>query len=264
MSKWKFVVHRTPNLTGKPVIYFAISLIVAVTALKPRPADAQSASQLYKKMADVYTYAQSYQGTIVRVEKGRMPNGKSATQTVTVKVSFKAPNKYFVNTMKSANIGGMSQNSNQTTVTDGKSLFTFSPEKKLYQRGQIQNENLLSRFFAQINPVSGFMLLPDSTVNGRTAFVFKPNLPLKGTPAELANAKKIKITLMIDKLNYQFLKMTIESANGNLIQSVSGQVVNGSIPDSVFVWTPPPGYKEVKAQTAPSSGPIVPGRSIGH
>jgi outer membrane lipoprotein-sorting protein len=240
-------------------------MAVVIGAVTPVAARAQAASDVYKKMSDVYSYAKSYQGTIVRVEKGKTPDGKSASQSVTVKISFKAPNKYLVNNVRSVNVGGKSQNTDQTMVTDGKALFMFSPDKKLYQRGQVQNENLLSRFFALLNPANGFSLLPESTVNGHAAFVLKPNLPTKGTPTEIANAKKVKINIMIDKKTYQFLKMTIDSANGNLTQSVNGQSVNGNVPDSLFAWTPPVGYKEVKPQTpsAPGAAPTAPGRPIG-
>lgn len=262
MSNRKFAVHRTPTLTGNPVIYFAAALVAAVMALAPNPAHAQSASEVYKKMSDVYAAAKSFQGTILRIEKGKTPDGKSASQTVTVKINYKAPNKYFVNNIRSVNAGGKSQNSNQTMVTDGKSLIMFSPDKKVYQRGQVQNQNTLSSFFALLNPANGFAILPSTTVNGRSAFVLKPNAPTKGTPADIAKAKKVKISLMVDKQNYQFLKLTIESDNGQLTQTVSGQMVNGKIPDSLFVWTPPAGYKEVTAQPAPG-GPTVPGRQIG-
>ena len=202
-------------------------------------------------------------GTIVRSESGKTPDGKPATQVVTVKISFKAPNKYNINNSKSVTVGGKSQSSGQSMVTDGKVLYMFAPERKLYQRGQIPNENMLSKFFAILNPANGFTMLPDSTVNGRPAFVLKPNVPTKGTAAEIENAKKVTVNVMIDKQNYQFLKMTISGATGKLTQSVNGQVLNGNVPDSVFVWSPPAGYKEVKPQAAPSSGPTIPGRAPG-
>ena len=263
MSNRKVVGHRTTTLTGKPVISVAAALVVSFGALAPTAAHAQSASDIYKKMSDVYAYAKSFQGTIVRSEKGKTPDGKPATQVVTVKIAFKAPNKYLVNNSKAVTVAGKSQSSGQVMVTDGKALFMYAPDKKVYQRGQVPNENMLSRFFAVLNPANGFTLLPDSNVNGRAAFVLKPNVPLKGTPQEIANAKKVTVNLMVDKQNFQFLKMTISSANGNLTQSVNGQVVNGTVPDSVFVWTPPAGYKEMKAPTAPTGGPTIPGRAPG-
>ena len=258
MSDRKFAVHRTTKLTGKPVIYFASLLAIVSGTLAPVTAHAQAAADIYKKMSDVYAYAKSFKGSIVRVDQGKTPDGKSASQTVTMKIAFKAPNKYVVRNIKAINVGGKSQSSDQTMITDGKSLFMFSPEKKLYQRGQIQNENMLARFFALLNPTNGFSLMPESTVNGRAVFVLKPTLPVKGTPQELANAKKVKINIMIDKQNYQFLKMTISSPTGNLTQSVTEQVVNGTVSDSVFNWNPPAGYKEIKAPTAPSGGPSIP------
>jgi outer membrane lipoprotein-sorting protein len=250
--------HRTPTLTGKSVIYFAAVLAVITSVLAPIPGYAQSASEVYKKMASLYSNAKSYQGTIVRVQTGKAPDGEPAVQTVTLKIQFKAPNRYFVNNLTSVSIGSKRQSSDQTMVCDGKKLYIFSSEQKLYHRGQIPNENMLSNFFALLTAANGFRLLPETTVNGRTAFVIKPNLPLKATLTQLANAKKVKITVMIDKQNFQFLKIAFESASSNLTQSVSGQVVNGSISDSVFVWTPPAGYKEEKAQTGPTSGPVVP------
>ena len=261
MSNRKFAVHRTTNMTGKPVIYFAASLALACCTLAPVTARAQSASEVYKKMTDVYSLAKSFQGTIVRKEIGKTPDGKAATQTVTIKINYKGPNKYLVSNLRSVSVGGKTQTTDQVMVTDGKSLYMYAPDKKVWQRGQIQNENMLSRFFAVLNPTSGFALLPETTVNGRAAFAIKPNVPTTGTPEQLANAKKVKISVMIDKLTYQFVKMTISSASGSLVQSTVGQTVNGNVPDSLFNWTPPAKYKEVKGGGAPSVGPTVPGRT---
>jgi outer membrane lipoprotein-sorting protein len=263
MSNRKFAEIRTTTLTGKPVIYFAASLATSLGAFAPNSAHAQSASDVYKKMSDVYAYAKSFQGTIVRTESGKGPDGKPATQVVTVKISFKAPNKYNINNTKSVTVSGKTQSSGQSMVTDGKALYMFAPERKLYQRGQIPNENMLAKFFAVLNPANGFTMLPDSKVNGRAAFVLKPNVPTKGNPAEIANAKKVTVNVLVDKQTYEFLKMTISGANGSLTQTVNGQVLNGAVPDSVFVWSPPAGYKEVKPQAAPSGGPVIPGRAPG-
>lgn len=263
MSNRKFAVHWTTNLTGKPVIYFAATVALAFCTLAPVTARAQTASVIYKKMSDVYSFAKSYQGTIVRMEKGKGPDGKSASQTVTVKITFKGPNKYLVNNLKSITVGGKSQTVDQVMVTDGKGLYMYSPDKKVWQRGVVQNENLLGRFFALLNPVNGFKLLPETTVNGRPAFAIQPNVPTTGTPEQLANAKKVKISVMIDKQTYQFVKMTIASSNGSLTQTAIGQTVNGPVSDSVFNWTPPASYKEIKGAPAPSGGPTVPGRAPG-
>jgi outer membrane lipoprotein-sorting protein len=263
MSNRKFVVHWTTNVTGKPVIYFAATLALACTVLAPVTAHAQSASDVYKKMSDLYSFAKSYQGTIVRTEKATTPDGKSAVQTVTVKITFKGPNKYIVKNMTSITVAGKSQQSTQIMVTDGKTLLMYSPDKKLYQRGQVPNQNMLSRFFAQMNPGNGFSFLPESKVDGRSVFVLKPNVPTTGTPEQLANAKKVKVSILIDKQTFQFVKMTIAGATGSLTQAASGQTVNVSIPDSAFVWTPPASYKEVKAPGSPGGGPSMPGKALG-
>ena len=263
MSNRKFVVHRTTNVTGKPVIYFAAA-VAAVGACAPA-ARAESAADIYKKMTSVYTNAKSFSGTIVRVEQGKTPDGKAATQSVSVKITYKAPNKYAVENKRSVHVGSKSESSDQFMVTDGKSLFLYSPEKKLYQRGVVQNDNLLARYFAVLNPSNGFSMLPETTLNGRPVLVLKPNAPTTGTPQQLAAAKNVKISVMIDKKTYQFLKLTIASATGSLSQTVNGQTVNGNIPDSVFAWSPPASYKELKAPGAsgPAGAPTVGGKAPG-
>ncbi len=246
-------MHRTTIMKEKPVNYCAVVLAVVFGIFALSSARAQSASDVYKKMTDIYANAKSFQGTIVRVEKGTRPDGKRGTQTVTIKIWFKAPNKYVVNNVTSATISGRSKSSDKTMVTDGKSLFMYSRSEKAYQRGQIPNENMLSRFFAVLNPVNGFLLLPETTVKGRATFVLKPDMPTKGVPTERANAK---VTIIIDKQNSQFLKLTIVTANGTLIQSANDQLMNINIPDSIFVWTPPTDYKEVKPPPSiPSTNP---------
>jgi len=247
------------TLTGKPVIYFAATLAVAVGALAPISARAESASEIYRKMTDVYSNAKSYQGTIIRMEKGKTKDGKPASKTVTVKIIFKAPNKYNVANTTSVTAQGKTQSTGQTMVTDGKVLFMYSPDRKLYQHGQIPNENMLSRFFALLPAANGFMLQPDTTLDGHAVYDLRPNIPAKGTAAEIAATKNVKVDILIDKKTYQFLKMTVASPNGSLIQTVNGKSVNGSVADSSFSWTPPAGSKEFKPQAAPSGGPTVPG-----
>lgn len=260
MLKGKCVLRTTP-LTGKPVFYFAAALGLSVLA--PMTAQAQAASDIYKKMSDLYANAKSYQGTISRTESGKMKDGKAASQTITVKINFKAPNKYNVNNKRSVTVNGKTESSSQLLITDGKSMFVVLPEKKMYQRGVVQNENMLSRFFAQMNPANGFTLLPETNINGRAAFAIKPNLPANAKPEVVAQAKSINITLFIDKKTYEFLKMTITSPNGHLIQTVSGQALNGNVPESVFVWTPPAGYKEAKQPTGAPTAPTIPGKAPG-
>jgi outer membrane lipoprotein-sorting protein len=259
MSNRTLVVPRIPAVTGKPVLYFVAALTVAAGALAPVTARAQTAVDVYKKMSDVYAKAKSYQGTIVRVEKRKMPDGKAASQTLTVKISYKAPNKYSVENKKSVTVGSKSESTDQFMVTDGKGLFMYAPDKKVYQRGKVQNDNLLARFFGLLNPVNGFVMQPASTVNGRPVFVLKPNMPVTGTAAQMANAKKVKVAIMIDKQTYQFLKLAIESPEGSLTQSAVSQTVNGNVPDSLFVWSPPAGYKEVTPPPAPTGGAPMPG-----
>jgi len=263
MSHRTFVVPRTLTLTGKPVIYFAATLAVAAGALAPTSARAESASVIYKKMTDVYSNAKSYQGTIIRIEKGKTKDGKPASKTVTVRISFKAPNKYNVSNTTSVTAQGKTQSTGQTMVTDGKVLFMYSADKKLYQHGQIPNENMLSRFFALLPAANGFMLQPDTNLDGHPVYDLRPNIPAKGTAAEIAATKNVKIDILIDKKTYQFMKMTISSPNGSLIQTVNGQSVNGSVADSAFSWTPPAGYKEFKPQSAPGGGPTIPGSIPG-
>lgn len=263
MSNRKFVMPQTTTLTGKPVIYFAAALAFALGTLAPVTARAQAASDVYKKMSDVYAHAKTYQGTVVRIEKGKMPDGKPASQTLTIKINFKSPNKYVVENKKAVNMGGKSQTTDQFMVTDGKGLYMYSPDKKVYQRGPVQIDNLLTRFFGLLNPVNGFLMLPESAVNGRAVFVLKPNLPTKGTPEQLANAKKVKVAIMIDKKNFQFVRLSIQSASGSLVQTATGQTVNGTIPDSLFVWSPPAGYKEIVAPTTQPGGAPMPGRVPG-
>jgi outer membrane lipoprotein-sorting protein len=266
MSNRNFVANRAAQLTGKPVIYFAATLAAASFAFVPITARAQSAADIYKKMSDVYANAKSYQGTIVQTNIGKSQDGKAARQTVKVNINYKAPNKYNIVNNRTVTVGPTTQTDSQGMVSDGKSVYMYAPSKKLYQRAPVQNQSILARFFAQLKASNGFTLLPATTVNGRAAYVLKPNAPTQGSPAEIANAKNVNIAVMIDKQNYHLLKMTLVSPSGSMSQMVSNQVVNGNIPDSAFAWTPPAGYKEFVPPPAPNGapgGPGVPGRAPG-
>lgn len=260
MSKGKFVLRTTP-LTGKPVFYFAVAL--GFSALAPMSAQAQAASDVYKKMNDVYSYAKSYQGTMTRSEVGKTQDGKSVSLLLVVKINFKAPNKFNVTYTRTVKANGKTQTNVNQMITDGKSMYLLVPEKKMYQRGPVQNENLLSRFFAPWSPANGFTLLPETKVDGRPAFAIKPNLPPNAKPEDVAKMKTANFQILIDKKNYQFLKLTLTGPNGTMNQTVSGQVLNGSVPDSLFVWSPPAGYKEVKPPTQSGAAPTIPGKAPG-
>ncbi len=261
MSFFQSLLRRTTVQSRKATSLFASTLLaVLYTASTPLPAGAQAnGADIYKKMTDVYSNAKAYQGTITRLEKGQTPQGKPATQTTTVKINFKAPNKFLVANTTSGASAGKSVTMHQSMVCDGKSLVMFSTDKKLYQKAPAPTDNTLARFFAVLNPTVGFTLQPETTVNSRPAYVLKPNVPANLTPQQKEQAKKVKILLMVDKQTYQFLKLTIDSGKGSLVQTVTGQVLNGTVAESQFSWTPPAGYKEQTPPPSTGGAPSIPG-----
>ena len=263
MSFFKSVLTGATAPSTQHVLFTASALALASLAGAPGAARAQgNASDIYKKMTAVYANAKSYQGTVIRQEKGMTPQGKPATQTTTIKINYKAPNKFLVANTTRSSSGAKTVVVHQSLVSDGKSMVMFTPDQKLFQRAPVPVENTLTRFFALLNPTIGFTLQPDSSFNSRPAYVLKPNIPPNLNAQQLEQAKKANILLLIDKKTFQFLKLTISSAKGSLVQSASGQTLNGAISDSVFIWTPPASYKEQvrPQQGAPGGGgPSIPG-----
>jgi len=240
-------------------------------------AHAQSPQDIFKRMDAAYKAAKSFQGTVSTQISGKDTTGKAVNVTRTQVIKYKSPNKMRVEVTQTG--GGaagaqMKKAGKQTIVSDGKTMLRYSAGENQYIKAPSPPQfSLVQLLSLQLPPtIPGATLQSPSSVKGRAAFVIKitPRMPSAAEIAKLppeqrqafesqrqvveAQFKQAKPTvLMIDKQNYQLLKM--EQGSG-AIRSVATYTssLNASIPDSAFAFKIPAGAKEVKPQQQPPPG----------
>ncbi len=217
---------------------------LSLWALCPGRARAETGDEIYQKMQAVYAGAKTFQGVLIRKKTLPGPDGKSTTQTTTLELKFKAPDKWVMkNTVAGPGVPGGTVI--EVMVSDGKTVIVSAAASKSYQKLPLK-PIALSQFVSVLNPKDGVSLLPGTTVDGRPAYVLSPNLPKDLTPEQKAGVKGVKAALTIDKQNYHFIQMTVSGPKGSQEHVLSAQTLDGPLPDSLFVPTPPAGFKEEK------------------
>jgi outer membrane lipoprotein-sorting protein len=222
-------------------------------------ADTQAETVL-KKMLALYQNAKTYHGTITMQQGGAAKDGKPYSLTQIQEVSYKSPNMIRVQiklsgTGAAANVSGQSR----LTTADGKSSYQYIPSQKMYMKGPVQPV-LPKPFPATLKlDMTTAKMLPGSSLDGHSVYmvqaqgVLPPNVPAD----KLAQAKAaLTFDFAIDKSTYYLLQFTPGKQKPIVL---SNQTVNGSIADSAFVFTPPPGSK---LYTPPPQGSMPPGGLI--
>lgn len=237
---------------------------LAVAAL---PAGAQSAADILKKSEALYTKAASYQGSLVIKTSGKDQNGKPATLTQTQVIKYVGPNKVRVqvSAIGTGSAKAQAANLSSTTVSDGKTFTIYNSSLKQYVKQPAPPALSVRQLLARVLPAStsqGLKLVAPSQVAGRPVFVLelKPAPPPNLTAQQKAEYAKMKpLQLMIDKQNYQLLKIRQTAANGSVDISLNGQTFKPNLPGSTFAFTPPAGAKEFVPPANPPGGPGAPG-----
>jgi len=250
----------------------AASMLFAHSALA-----GESASDILKKMADVYTKAKSYQVTVTTMQTGKNPQGKPFTVTQTEHIWYQTPNM-FHKSVKLAGTGSapgaeqLKQRQGEI-YSDGKTATMYVPSKKMYQKQPVPPTVMLAQLVDLLRLVpsgarEGVTLLPNSaTVGGRPVYIIelKPVMPKNLKPEQqkqyTAGVKQFKQfpRFLVDKQNYNLLEYSLSTVAGSAKVDLGSQVFGGNIPANLFAFTPPPGSKEFKAPTPPPGGPGVPG-----
>jgi outer membrane lipoprotein-sorting protein len=246
------------------------SFAILLAAGLPNTASADSAKDVLARMAATYNKAKTYQGSVVTKQSGKGPDGKFVSVTTTMQIKYLTPNLF--NLQVTATGTGIAAKSagqnNRQQVSDGKTVYTYSPVFKQYKKepagAQIPLNKILPMLQGIESATEQASLLPEKTVHGHPAFVvsftpkMQPNMTAEQKKQFQELAKTFKFHLMIDKKSYQLLQAEqyVASPQGSLTTALdmNSQVIGGNISKSIFKFTPPAGSKEATASPAGAGG----------
>jgi outer membrane lipoprotein-sorting protein len=280
------VLQRAGKVRGFRT-YAASIALCASSLIVADAAHAETVADVLKKMADNYTKAKTYQVSITTLQTGKTPQGKAFTVTQTEHLAYASPNKFH----KSVKIAGsgaavagptaaaqLAQRQGEI-FSDGKTATMYVPARKQYQRQPVppsvqlpQLVDLLRLVPAASRP--GLTLLPtQANVHGRAAYIIeiRPVTPKGMKPADLKKynegLKQYKQfpRFLIDRQNYSLLQYSLLTTGGGAQVDLNSQAFGAPIPESTFVFSPPPGSTEFHAPTTPpghpGGTPAIPGGS---
>ena len=261
-----------------------ILTVGALSVLAARPAAGETAGDVLKKMADLYSKAKSYQVSVTTIQAGKDPKGKAFKVTQTEQIQYQSPNRIH-KSVRAAGSGPAITGAFAQAITakqgeifsDGKTATMYVASKKMYQKQPAPPQVLIPQIVDLLRLVPGanrpgLTLLPNTAnVKGRQAYVIQveptpPPPTLK--PDELKKYKeglkqwKQFPRFMIDKQNYNLLEYTLQTAGGTATIDLTSQVFGGAIPARTFAFAPPPGAKEFKPKPPPTGPAGIPGHGL--
>jgi outer membrane lipoprotein-sorting protein len=268
------------HFAGQPRIASALvkaGLLTALAGMSATSAQAQDAKTILKRMEDLYKNAKTFQGTVTVRQQGKDQQGKAVSTTSTQQVRYLGPNKFVMDMKVTAtgSIAAAAAKESRTVTCDGKNVYEYRPAIKQYAKRPIRSSVTLMELFGALMPnpdMPGISLGAPITERGRAAYLVliklapPPNLPPEQKKQAEALLKTMKpVQVVIDKQNFQLLRLTSGNAQGSREVVMEGQQFGGAIPASVFNFTPPPGSKEfVPPPPVPNPGgtpqPGGPGR----
>ncbi len=261
---------RGVRAVGASFAIGAMSLFAGASA-----SAADTAPDVFRKMADVYNKAKSFQATVVSQQSGKAPDGKSGSLTQTEHIEFLSPNRFHI-TIKLSGTGSMTTkqaaqqlaNQQREIFCNGKTLFEYAPNQKMFVKRpappSVQIAGLV-KLLQMVPPANtpGLVLLPTGgTAQGRSTFVIESKPPPQANmkPEDRAKydaaIKQVKQfpRFMIDKRNYTLLQYTVLGNDKSLHIDVLDQVLGGSLSPNNFAFTPPASAKEYHPPTQGAPG----------
>lgn len=246
----------TVFVSHKPRRIFSICLLAAAFiagGASVARADAQ-AQDILKKMTAVYD-VRSFQGTVTRIETGFTDENKPFHVSSIEEVTFKQPNLFYIKN-SGPGVGGT-----QISLFDGRETINYVSTRNQYTKmppmaAGKSNVSVLSLLGVSLDVQSG-KLLSSTTLAGKSAYVVQAFPPVVRLPGNVAAIDKnqmeqlrkllVPYELVIDKKDYRLLRITQTTPAIKMIKTldITQQTLNPNVADSMFVFTPPAGAKQV-------------------
>ncbi len=205
-------------------------------------ADAPTASDVLGKALGKLDHAKTYQATVeVRSQSG------FEEQTLTIKLRVENDGhgqlrRGALSTSTTEEKGGASSVEMQTMIDDGQMETDVDPQRREYSRAPRTGDRvsgLRRPILARCTGLVGELAVETHVLGGRLAYVLTRDAP----------AATVKI--VVDKATVHLESIHAVRRDGPVKVvtdvTVSNQVFDAPIPDSVFAWRPPKGYREVPA-----------------
>ncbi|HEV2471249.1 MAG TPA: hypothetical protein VGS41_01195, partial [Chthonomonadales bacterium] len=193
----------------------AALLVAAAASLTiPLAARADKAQDVINKVVALYNGARTFKGTI-RIVQSQTLGGQTSSVSMSQDLEYMRPNlisSYSI--INSSRQGKAMPTSKGRVCSDGKTIYKYDMNRKLYEKGPAPPEISLATLLALV-PRPGtakFTLAADTVYNGRPAYVviltplIPANVPANIRPQLLAMSKPQKLT--IDKRTSQLLRVT--------------------------------------------------------
>ncbi len=252
----------------RPTMQIGFALAVLISANRVALA-AEDPFQIMKKTEEVYLKAKSFQGVLQIVQAGKDAQGKMGSISTTQKIAFQAPNKFsFETTLKGTGSAQNSSGGAQSMKCDGKTMTVYMALEKKYMKQPAPPTfsimQIIGRFLPQTQNFTP-KLLGDASQGGKSAFHLQlqaqvpKDLPPSMTPEQKkqfeANIRSSKpIEVYIEKGTYYLLSVKAQNPNITVSVDFAQQMVNRPLSATLFVFTPPPGATETKANATQPGG----------
>ena len=214
-------------------------------------AQAQTAQQIIDRVTAAYKNAKTYQANMA-INTNAGPQG---SMTMNMDIKSQQNQKYAIRmsatgTGQAAQMAGML---NMQMVDNGKTAYTYMPMMGGYtKKPHVANAGALNGMpsspAAFFKGGGNYKLLAPTRVNGVPVYTVQMSNPRGGTA-----------TLYVDKATYHLKQIKAMGQNGQPVTvNVTNERLNAPLPANAFVFTPPPGAKEVKG-----GGPGMMGGGMG-
>lgn len=220
-------------------VWMTLGLICTMSASASPP----TAEQILQKCLASFDTAKTYQGvTTIKMQ--------DADQQTVVTVHTKAEKgsdgfiaRAAINTTVAATSPTGTTTSTQNTIDDGTMIFTVEPDQKQYSKRPHVPDKISGLFRSSFKQsLDGVRRFGGKWTVSIARFQNRPVYKLLGRFAGS------EIQIIIDKPTfrlYSFRGERGQGANRSVMEiTVSQQVINQALPETIFTWSPPPEYKE--------------------
>lgn len=247
------------------ILYIAALSLFPLTACK---AQSQDVKTVIAKTNAVYKNARTlqanYETNIVAGDQG------SATTKITAKVINGKKTRIDIHPVGNG-VGAMGKSRASTSlliVDNGVTAYMYLPTKNQYGK-QPHSPSIFQNVmggnglpYGGMDASKQYKLLAPTSIDGSKVFVleFTPEQPPVPTGAP---ENSTVIDIYIDQATYHIKQSKITRKSGKMTgvmtTMVKSEALDSPIPDSVFVFTPPKGAKEIQLQARPPGGGSAPG-----
>ena len=215
-------------------------------------AKAQTPEAIVKKVDSAYRNAKTFDCSFSMKQSVRTTEpGKSVILNSQNRYKYHGPSQFYLELK--ANPTG--RTITQISVSNGKTLYVYVPERKLYKKGaapaSVRTPFGLFRSMIPDPKKNKLTMKAATTINGKAVYVIDVSSLAEPKPGQ----PKVAATLYIDKTTSALLRFSSTGGSRSLEMTVAAIDFKPNFPASAFEFTPP---SEAKEFTGAPMTPTVP------